>query len=117
MKIKLKLKNVALLLCFSLLVLCGILGFTFAGNSTNTAYAATSTSAKCLTSGSWYTSDATSYVREGCPTSFYSIYMYSTNQNGTESTIENDTVLNWSYVYISIVPKNLDRKAINDLYM
>ena len=108
MKIKLKLKNVALLLCFSLLVLCGILGFTFAGNSTNTAYAATSTSAKCLTSGSWYTSDATSYVREGCPTSFYSIYMYSTNQNGTESTIENDTVLNWSYVYISIVPKNLD---------
>lgn len=106
----LNIKKVWLSFCFALIVLCGILGFSLGSdNSANIVYAATSTAPMCLTNGSYVTKSSPTYVRKGCPKSFYSIYMYSTYQDNTESTIDNDTVLNWSYYYIKVVPSRLDK--------
>ncbi len=80
-------------------MLCLMLGIAaMLGISTNieTANAATSSSAKCKTYGTYSTGEGYS---AGCPGKF-SIYMYSSSQNGSTSTIYDNATLNWTYVYI-----------------
>ncbi len=63
-----------------------------------TANAATSTSAKYTTYGSYDVGDGSTsgYMDK------YKIYMHSSSQNGSTGTIYNNKVLNWTYVYIKI---------------
>ena len=63
-----------------------------------TANAATSTSAKYTTYGSYDVGDGSmsGYMDK------YKIYMHSSSQNGSTGTIYNNKVLNWTYVYIKI---------------
>lgn len=83
-----------------LVVLCVLLlialGAAF-GINIMQADAATSTSAKYKTNGSYNTGGAET---SGCPSNF-TIYMHSSVQNGT-GTISNGRVLNWTYTYIKI---------------
>ena len=66
--------------------------------NTETTHAATSTSAKYKTYGTYSTGSGYS---NGCP-SYFGIYMHSSAQNGSTGTLYDDTVLNWTYVYIKI---------------
>ena len=66
--------------------------------NTETTHAATSTSAKYKTYGTYSTGSGYS---NGCP-SYFGIYMHSSTQNGSTGTLYDDTVLNWTYVYIKI---------------
>ncbi len=68
------------------------------GFSMMTAEAATNSSNKCKTYGSYSTGG--SYT-SGCPSNF-SIYMHSSSYSSSVQTISNDRVLNWNYVYIKI---------------
>ena len=70
----------------------------FAISSVQTVNASTYYSGKYKTSGSYSTGSG---YTSGSPSNF-SIYMYSSNQNGTTGIIYNDKVLNWNYVNIRI---------------
>lgn len=72
--------------------------FGFGLSNGKTAQAATSTSVKYKTYGSYSTGGADT---AGCPSNF-AVYMHSSFQNGSSGTIYNDKVLNWTYVYIKI---------------
>ena len=86
---------------FYMILLCAIMAvaaFFGIGINVKTANAATSTSAKYKTYGTYSTGGGYS---DGCPSNF-GIYMHSSSQNGSTGTIYNDSVLNWTYVYIKI---------------
>lgn len=94
---KAKIKNnkfFIVLLCF-MMAIAALFG---AKMSIETTHAATSTSAKYKTYGTYSTGSGYS---DGCP-SYFSIYMYSSTQNGSTGTIYNDRILNWTYVNIYI---------------
>ena len=82
---------------FYMILLCAIMAvaaFFGIGINVKTANAATSTSAKYKTYGTYSTGGGYS---DGCPSNF-GIYMHSSSQNGSTGTIYNDSVLNWTYV-------------------
>ncbi len=89
------------LLCFSL----GAAAMIAIGSNIETAHAATSTSARCKTYGTYSTGGGYS---EGCPGAF-SVYMYSSTQNGVNSTIYDEQTLNWTYVYIYIDENDIQK--------
>lgn len=84
-----------------LIALFAVLGSAiYAGtNNTMPVFAATATSAKCKTSGTYSTGGD---YQSGCPYDNFTIYMHSISQTGSTGTIYNDRVLNWTYVYIKI---------------
>ena len=81
-----------------LCVIMAIAAFFGVGLNMTTANAATSSSAKYKTYGTYSTGAGYS---DGCPSNF-GIYMHSSTQNGSTGTIYNNKVLNWTYVYIKI---------------
>ena len=86
---------------FYMILLCAIMAiaaFFGIGLNVQTANAATSSSAKYKTYGTYSTGGGYS---DGCPSNF-GIYMHSSSQNGSTGTIYNDKVLNWTYVYIKV---------------
>ena len=86
---------------FYMILLCAIMAiaaFFGIGLNIQTANAATSSSAKYKTYGTYSTGGGYS---DGCPSNF-GIYMHSSSQNGSTGTIYNDKVLNWTYVYIKV---------------
>ena len=90
-------KRIITAICIALMLLCGAVGIGLSTGDVQTAQAATSTSAKYKTNGSYNTGGA---EISGCPSNF-TIYMHSSVQNGT-GTISNGRVLNWTYTYIKI---------------
>lgn len=68
------------------------------GLSTTTAEAYTICANKCKTYGTYSTGGG---YTDGCPGNF-SIYMHPSGYNSSVTTISNDRVLNWTYVYIDI---------------
>lgn len=96
MKTKITTRYKILLLLLCVLTFVGAL-FALTTMSIKPAYAATSTSAKYKTYGTY--SEGDGYI-SGCPSNF-TIYMHSSTQSGT-GTIYNSKVLNWTYVYIKI---------------
>lgn len=69
------------------------------GLSTTTAEAYTVSAYKNKTYGT-YSTNGSSYS-SGCPGNF-SIYMHPSSYSSSSSSISNDVVLNWTYVYIKI---------------
>lgn len=94
MKLKKRSKNIIILFFAAFLLMCG----GIVGMNSVSVYAATSISSKCKTSGTYSTGGD---YQSGCPDNF-AVYMHSSAQNGATSTIYNDKVLNWTYVYIKI---------------
>lgn len=90
-------KRIITAICIALMLLCGAVSIGLSTGNVQTAQAATSTSAKYKTNGSYNTGGAET---SGCPSNF-TIYMHSSVQNGT-GTISNGRVLNWTYTYIKI---------------
>lgn len=73
---------------------------------TETASAATYTTAKCLTYGRTSDGDSTS---SGCPSNF-KIYMYGSSTSG-ETTLGQDVYTNWSYYNFYIDAVDIDHKS------
>lgn len=95
MKVKVKNNKIFIVLLCFMMAIAALFGVKL---SVETTHAATSTTAKYKTYGSYSTGG--NYTN-GCP-SYFSIYMYSSTQNGSTGTIYNDDILNWTYVNIYI---------------
>lgn len=95
MKTKFKHKKIAVFGLFALMLLCVFGAFL---STPMTASAATYSSAKYTTYGSYDIGDGSTsgYLDK------YKIYMHASSPNGSTGTIYNGKVLNWSYVYIKI---------------
>ena len=84
---------IAVLLLLIMIAVCSALCL-----NVSTAEAATSTTYKYLTYGSYTTGNG---FKSGTPSNF-SIYMHSSYLSGSSSLLYNDSILNWNYFYIKI---------------
>lgn len=91
-------KKILTVMSMALLLLCGAVGIGFGFGGATTAQAASYSSPKYKTNGSYNTGGAET---GGSPSNF-GIYMHAASQNGSSGTVSNDKVLNWTYVYIKI---------------
>ncbi len=103
MKTKLKNNKIYMFLLCAIMMIAALFGI---GTSIETANAATSTSPKYKTYGSYSTGGA---YTSGCPSNF-AIYMYSSYQSGS-GTIYNDRVLNWTYVNIYLDVSDMEANS------
>ena len=109
MKTKIKNNKIFItLLCF-MMAIAALFGVKM---SVETTHAATSTSAKYKTYGTYSTGGG---YTTGCP-SYFSVYMYSSTQNGSSGTIYDDQILNWTYVNIYMDVSDMKSHSSFKLY-
>lgn len=96
-------------LCFLIFCLLAIgLFFAASGNGAATAYAATSRSAVCTTKGK--IENQNGGILRDAPTANYTITMESLDASGT-GTLENNAVIDWTYVTFIINVTSVDEHA------